>query len=149
MALSRSALASQQALIARLVASGATKGAIAEAAGVDACVVSKWNTDGTDPRAITLDEARRLADVYGWDVVMGPLATAAGWTVAQTSAVPAADPRLASIDLSLQVTTLARDVHAALADGRFDDREARELLHQIRESHRLLEALSARVGARS
>jgi hypothetical protein len=149
MALSRSALASQQALIARLVASGATKGAIAEAAGVDACVVSKWNTDGTDPRAITLDEARRLADVYGWDVVMGPLATAAGWTVAQASAVPAADARLASIDLSLQVTTLARDVHAALADGRFDDREARELLHQIRESHRLLEALSARVGARS
>jgi hypothetical protein len=146
MALSRSALATQQVLIARLIAAGATKGAIAEHAGVDACVVSKWITDGADPRAMTLDEARRLADVYGWDLVMGPLARPSGWTIARAEAEPC-EARMGTLDLSGLVARLAKMVHEAAADGRYDPHEREQIAAEIRGVLRLVEAIEQRIAS--
>jgi hypothetical protein len=149
MSLSRAASATQHALIARLLVAGATKGQIAEHAGVDATMISKWIADSGDRREMTFDAVRRLADVYGWDVVVGPLAAAAGWQFSRLDAEATPDARGTSIELVSASAELAATVNRALADGRLDEDERRSILHQLRESQRLIEALLARVTCRS
>ena len=63
-----------------------TREEIAQAAGCEPCLVSKWTTDGADPRRISLEERYRLADHFGWDVVFGPRAARAGWGFVPVSA---------------------------------------------------------------
>lgn len=62
---------------------------IAEAAGVDDSVVSKWQTEGSDLRRMSLAERYLLADHFGWDVVFGVRAARAGWACVRMDAAQA------------------------------------------------------------
>lgn len=146
---SRAASATQQALVARLQAAGATKGQIAEHAGVDASMVSKWIADSGDQREMTLDAVRRLADVYGWAVVLGPIAAAAGWSIANPGAAPAADLLRAGIDLCSEAADIPQTIVRLMAAGKLDTPEGRETIRrEIREARHVLDGLEAAIDRR-
>lgn len=81
MKLPRSTRSQQEALVDRIVGVGVSRRQIAEAAGVDASMVSKWTTEGDDGRMMSALELMRLADTFGWDTVFGPSARAAGFRI--------------------------------------------------------------------
>lgn len=138
MPISRSDLLAQQKLIARLVAADITKADIAAVAGVEPCRVSKWITDGTDPREMTAGEERRLADAFGWDLVRGPQARAAGWSLSRAEAEPARDLVGASVHAVREAADVPRIVVELGARVRTAEgadaalREVREAIDSLR-----------------
>lgn len=84
--LSRSTHHQQETLIRRCEAAGATRRQIAEIAGVDATMVSKWTSDGEDGRTMGAVELLKLADALGWDAVLGASAAAAGYGLERVTA---------------------------------------------------------------
>jgi hypothetical protein len=96
---------------------------IAEVAGCSSTMVSKWISPGKDAREIKWGEVQKLADVFGWDVVVGRAASAKGYRVTRSRSKVAADPVGAAIALTGKSLAVVDVVRAAWADGKVDARE--------------------------
>lgn len=99
---------------------------IAQAAGVDNSVVSKWASDGKDGREIKASEKEKLADVFGWDVVYGRALRAGRWAIVPVDG-DLVDIEDTADDLSELAVQHRRAVHRASVDRMIDRIEAEEL----------------------
>jgi hypothetical protein len=148
----RSVLAAQASMLARIGASepgGVSRTRIAEAAGLHLSMLSKFEPESPDPREMTWDTVRRLADAFGWDVVCGAPASAAGFTIAPATVAPAEDALGASIRLVGQSAELAAEVRAALADGRISRDEAAAIVSRVAEVVETAESVGAVAAPRA
>lgn len=128
---------------------GVDKIDIARAAGVEPCILSKWITDGVDQREMPWSAVRKLARMWGWDVVLGEDATADGWDIEAVSTVPAPDKLRAGILVSSEAGDVPQLIVTLMAAGTLDTPEGRAaVLREIREVRAPLDALEAAIASR-
>lgn len=118
---------------------GVSRRRIAQIAGVDPSLISMWTSDGDNGREMPWCAVRRLADQWGWDVVLGEDARAAGFEVERPMAAPTPD----ALGTSLALVSEAADVPKALIGG-IRNREDRErALRELDEVQAKIDAIRA------
>lgn len=96
---------------------------IAEVAGTCATVVSKWVSAKASAREMKWNEVRALADVFGYDVVIGSAAGAKGFRVSRLRTKAPADPVGATLAMTGSALAAVEVVRTAMADGKVDAKE--------------------------
>lgn len=112
----------QEAILDRIKAAsdGAPDKVIASHAKVDRTQLSKWRTG---EREMRLGELVDLLPAYGATAVFGPVVALDEADVVERDPKGPADPRVLSIEITLQTAALSSTVHGALADGEIDTDE--------------------------
>lgn len=113
---------------------------IASVAETNRPTISKWRHG---QQALALEEAFKLADAYGWDLVFGPRAEVAGYRIQRDNVAPALD----LIESAGRVAEIGTDYFRAkvraLRDGRMDKHERAQLRGMLRELLAEVEASDA------